>query len=292
MDGIAGRERMNDHVATMTDRGGLRWVRVAPGTSLERFPDFMVVGPQRTGTSWLYVNLRFHPQIQLSRPKEIFFFSSLKSRHPKRFVTDDLGWYLRFFRDPAWLWAAKAGVCLARYGRLYRPLVRGESTASYASLDTDVIDDIVRLNPELKVILMVRNPVDRAWSDAKYYFEQRGRTIRDVPFAELREFYTDPYQLSCGQYGRNIGNWSARLKPGHLLAGHFDDIATHPERMLREVMRFLGVSDDRRYVNRSARRPVNTTSASRIEPDSKSFLEQLFADELKWLGERLEFKWT
>src|SRR5688572_32354239 len=119
-------------------RNQLRWVKVSEVTELARFPDFLIVGPQRTGTSWLYVNLRFHPEIQLSRPKEIFFFSSLKSRHPKRFVTDDLGWYLRFFRDPPWLWVAKTGVCLAKYGRTYRPRVRGESTASYASLDTEV----------------------------------------------------------------------------------------------------------------------------------------------------------
>ena len=283
---------MNDHAAPPEGLDGLRWVKVAPGTSLDRFPDFMIVGPQRTGTSWLYVNLRFHPEIQLSRPKEIFFFSSLKSRHAKRFVTDDLRWYLQFFRDPAWLWAAKTGVCLAKYGRWYRPRVRGESTASYASLDTDVIDDIVRLNPDLKVLLMVRNPVDRAWSDAKYYFEQRVPTIRDVPFAELREFYTDPYQLSCGRYSRNITNWSARLRPGHLFISRFDDIAAHPERMLRDVMRFLGVSDGRRYVAVSARNAVNTTSASRIEAESRAFLETLFADQFEWLDEHWGFQWS
>ena len=278
--------------ASAQGTGALRWVKVAHGTRLDRFPDFMVVGPQRTGTSWLYTNLRFHPEIQFSRPKEIFYFSSLKNRHAKRFVTDDLGWYLQFFRDPPWLWAAKTAACLAMYGRRYRPLIRGESTASYASLDADVIDDIVRLNPDLKVIMMLRNPVDRAWSDAKYHFEQRLPTIRDVPFSELREFYTNPYQLSCGRYSRNVANWSARLRPGHFFAGRFDDIAMHPERMLRDVMRFLGVSEGQRYVNRTARSAVNATSTQRIEPDSRAFLETLFRDELVWLDERMGFKWT
>ena len=60
---------MNAQVAPPGGGNTLRWVKVAPGTSLERFPDFMIVGPQRTGTSWLYVKLRFHPGIQLSRPK-------------------------------------------------------------------------------------------------------------------------------------------------------------------------------------------------------------------------------
>jgi hypothetical protein len=276
---------------TAETAAGLHWVKAEAGTSLRRFPDFLVVGPQRTGTSWLNVNLRFHPEILMSRPKEIFYFSSLKSRHPKRFVTDDLGWYLRFFTDPAWLWAAKTGACLARHGRLYRPRVRGESTASYASLDPDVIDDILRLNPEVRVVLMVRNPVDRAWSDAKYYFERRVGDMRRVAFEDLRGFFTNAYQLSCGRYAANFGNWSSRLRPGHLFAGRFDDIAADPERMLRDVMRFLGVSDDARYVSRSARKRVNVTSRSRIEPRSKEFLKELFADELSWLDGRLGFAW-
>jgi hypothetical protein len=276
---------------TADRRRALRWVRVADDADLSLFPDFMVVGPQRTGTSWLYLNLRFHPEILFSRPKEIFFFSSLKDRSPKRFVTDDLGWYLRFFQDPAWMWALKTAVSLARHRRLYRPLVRGESTASYASLDPGVIDDIVGLNPLLKVVLTVRNPVDRAWSDAKYFFERRYDSIRKVPFQELKAFYTQDYQLSCGRYSRIIENWTSRLSPGHLLVSKFDDIALRPGEMLREVMRFLGVSDAERYVSDSARKVVNTTSSSAIAEDSRQFLEELFADELRWLEERLAITW-
>jgi hypothetical protein len=273
-------------------RNQLRWVKVSEATELARFPDFLIVGPQRTGTSWLYVHLRFHPEILLSRPKEIFFFSSLKSRDPRRFVTDHLDWYLRFFRDPAWLWAIKTGVCLYRHHTLYRPRIRGESTASYASLAPDVIDDIVRLNPAIKVILMVRNPVERAWSDAKYYFERRQRRIADVPPGEVKAFFTDKYQLSCGRYSENYDNWSARLSPGHLLLGRFDDIALQPERILRNIMRFLGVDDDPSYVDPSVHRPVNTTSVAPVSSSYKSFLEELFKDEMIRLRDRFGITWT
>jgi len=273
-------------------RNQLRWVEVSEDTELGLFPDFLIVGPQRTGTSWLYVHLRFHPEILFSRPKEIFFFSSLKNRDSRRFVTDHLDWYLRFFRDPMWLWAIKTGVCLYRHHRLYRPRIRGESTASYASLAPDVIDDIVRLNPAIKVILMVRNPVERAWSDAKYYFERRQRQIADVPPEEAKAFFTDRYQLSCARYSENYDNWSARLLPGHLLLGRFDDIALHPERILLDIMRFLGVGDDPSYVDPSVHRPVNTTSASPVPADYKSFLEELFKDEIVRLRDRFGISWA
>ena len=44
----------------------LHWIRVArAGASLRNFPDFLIVGPQRTGTTWLFYNLRGHPEIFL-----------------------------------------------------------------------------------------------------------------------------------------------------------------------------------------------------------------------------------
>ena len=233
------------------------------------------IGPQRTGTSWLYSHLRFHPDILLSRPKEIFFLSSLRSRDPRRFVTDHVEWYLRFYRDPVWLWAVKTSVCC-------RP-----------SLAPDVIDDIVRLNPAINVILMVRNPVERAWSDAKYYFERRQRRIADVPAAELKAFFRDEYQLSCSRYSENYDNWSTRLLPGHLLLGRFDDIAVHPERMMLDIMRFIGARDDPSYVSASINQGCeHNVDITDLRPICRQLLEEPFEDELNRLRGRFGFAWT
>ncbi len=64
-------------------------------------------------------------------------------QHPG-FESADLAWYLRFFRDPPWRWAAKTALALWRYRELYRPLVRGEATASYAAMERDVIAEILK----------------------------------------------------------------------------------------------------------------------------------------------------
>src|SRR6185295_15366672 len=114
----------------------LHWVHVSDPDAirLELFPDFLIVGPQRTGTTWLHAHLRFHPQILLSEPKEIFFFSRLKVPDHPGYQSNELSWYLRFFREPLWRGAAKTALSLWRYRELYRPSVRGEATASYAAL--------------------------------------------------------------------------------------------------------------------------------------------------------------
>lgn len=273
-------------------RRALRWVKVDGDEDLARFPDFLIIGPQRTGTTWLHAHLRFHPQIFLSEPKELFFFSSLKTRNPKRFVSDRLEWYLRFFRDPAWRYAAKTALCLWKHREWYRPTVRGEATASYAALDSDVIADITTLNPDVKAILMIRNPVERAWSHAKKdLVRNRKRRFEEVSEQEFRAFFSDAYQLRCGRYITQHDQWAARLKADHLFVGVFDQIATRPEQMLLDVMRFLGVRSDPRYIDRSVRNPVNPTEAARIPEWHRRFLEDLFADDLRQLRDRFGLSW-
>ena len=270
----------------------LRWVKVSRDADLARFPDFLIIGPQRTGTTWLHAQLRYHPQIFLAEPKELYFFSSLKTRDPKRFVSDELCWYLQFFRDPAWRRAAKSAATLWKHGELYRPRVRGEATASYAALDPDVIADITALNPDVKAILMIRNPIDRAWSHAKKDLVRNSkRRVADVTEQEFRAFLTDPYQLRCARYADQYDHWSAHLRPGYLLVGRFDDIATRPEDFLLEVMRFLGVDADRRYIDASVRSPVNPTESSQMPEQYRKLLEEVLRDELVRLEQRFGLSW-
>jgi hypothetical protein len=268
------------------DQARLRYVRAEAGTDLSDFPDFLIIGPQRTGTTWLHANLRAHPEIMLSEPKEIFYFSRLKPPHDRKQVSADLEWYLNFFREPAWRRGAKALQCLWRFGELYRPKVRGEATASYAAVDADVIDEIVALRPGVKVILTVRDPVERAWSHAKKDLaRQHGRRVADVDDAELVRFFEDEYQLRCARYADIYANWRARLRPKHLFVGLFDDIARRPVDLLLDVMRFLGVRQDRRYIGSDAERAINPTAGDRIPTHHKRTLEELLGSERARLHE-------
>ncbi len=274
-------------------RAKLRYVKLpARNGVFGPFPDFLIAGPQRTGTTWLHANLRFHPEILLSRPKEIFFFNRLKTPEHPKFRSDRLEWYLRFFREPAWLAGLKHALCLWRYGRPYRPRVCGEATASYAALDTDVIGEVVALNPRIKVILMIRDPVERAWSHAKKDLARnRGRDVRDVSRAEFERFFRDDYQRRCARYVEQYENWSAHLPPGHVAVYLFDDIGRRPEDLLLEVMAFLGVASDRRYVSPAARKPVNPTAGEPVPDEYRRLLEDLLREEIRALRERFGLSW-
>jgi hypothetical protein len=275
-------------------RDRLRYVRVPRGqVDLTRFPGFLIVGPQRTGTTWIHANLRDHPDILWPRDKEVFFFSRLKDpAHPK-FRSADLNWYLTLFRDPLWMRLVKTGLSYQHSRSLYDPKICGEATASYAAMDPDLIDEVVALNPDMRVVLMIRDPVERAWSHAKKdLVRNANRKYEDVSDEEFRAFFADPYQRRCAQYAENYDNWKARLRDGNLWIGKFDDITTRPAEMLSELCVFLGVRSGSRYLGGSVHRAVNPTAASSVPPQHREFLEQLLAEDLEKLAERLDLSWS
>lgn len=279
-------------VGTVADQ--LQYIKVSDAAiSLDRFPDFLIAGPQRTGTTWLHANLRYHPEIFLSEPKELFFFSRLKTPDSPKFQSNDLAWYLQFFRDPAWRYFLKSAITLWKYRQLYRPHVRGEATASYAALDADVIGEVTALNPDIKVIVMIRDPIERAWSHAKKdLVRNRKRRMEEVAESEFTAFFNDPYQRQCARYVENYDNWAAHLKDGHLLAAYFDDIATQPEALLLRVMSFLGVTSSTRYIDRAVRKAVNPTAASEVPEHYRRLLEDLLKDDVENLRQRFGLSWS
>lgn len=268
-------------------------MRVPDGqVDLARFPDFLIVGPQRTGTTWIHESLRDHPDVSWPRLKEIFFFSRLKSPNDPKFQSADLEWYLRQFRDPLWFRAVKMALSLRASGAPYRPRVIGEATASYAAMDGDLIDEIVTLNPDIRAIMMVRDPVERAWSHAKKdLVRNRGRKFEDVGEAEFVAFFRDPYQRRCAQYVLNADRWTQRLSAGHFFVGRFDDVSARPAELLRDICAFLGIRSERRFLGRVVDQPVNPTAPEPVPPRYRAMLEELLADDIDAVKARFGWTW-
>jgi len=274
---------MEDHALPPAVVQRLKFVKVTSDRlSTSRFPDFLIVGPQRTGTTWLHANLREHPEVFLAEPKELFFFSRLKTPDHPRFESDDLQWYLSFFHDSPTRWLYKQWHALRRYGRPYIPKVRGEATASYAALDPDVVADIAALRPDVKIIYSVRDPVDRAWSHAKKDLARnRGRKVSDVSDSEFETFFRDPYQLRCARYEENLANWRACFPAQQVFIERFEDIEQRPRELLLAVLRFLGVSDDARYlIPELVGTAVNPTGNSEVPEHFRAVLGELLATEV------------
>jgi hypothetical protein len=263
-------------------RKELRYVQTnAPALSLDRFPDFFIIGPQRTGTTWLHANLRWHPEIFLAEPKELFYFSRLKTPEHPKFQSADLGWYLSFFKASPWLYAVEHLMALREHRRFYRPKARGEATASYAAMDEDVIAELALLNPNARIIMMVRDPIQRAWSHAKKDLSRnRQRDLKEVSDAEFQAFFSDPYQVRCADYEGNLRRWRNQFPAEQVLALSYDDVSRRPADLLIETMQFLGVDSSPTLVPADAAATVNPTSGSKIPEQHLRYLEDLLADSI------------
>lgn len=278
-------------------RQSLRQIKVhGPDVDLSYFPDFLLIGPQRTGTTWLHANLEKHPQIFMAEPKELYYFSTLKYPDVKPVgapTITSLEEYLAFFRPTSEELAKRDARCRAAYGEPSDIGVRGEATASNAAgLDAEIMNEIVSLNPDIRAVLLVRNPIERAWSHAKKDTSRDvGRDIKEVPASDLREFFSSYYQRKCGQYTEIIGAWESVLKDGHLFVGGFDEIMTDPASLLLRLFEFLGVRAESKYVSSDlSERQINATQKSRIPEELRELLVELHGDELARLAER-GFTW-
>lgn len=250
-------------------------LRIVPyhGGNIVGFPDFFCIGPQRTGSTWLHANLVRHPQILMHRDKETFFFSTIGEPSASRFRYPSLEDYLKSFSDTPGEWILKNYHALRRCGRFYSPQIRGESTASYCVLRDEVLEDLPALNPDLKIIMLLRDPVERAWSHAKKDLVRD--TGKSATENEYLNFFARSDQMARADYSAILERWRAILKPGHILLAPSTRIESDPSGLISDVLRFLGVS----LVNPASRRHLtsrqNSTSGGAIPPRLRSGLEEI-----------------
>ena len=280
---------MKPPVLTSNLRAKLSSVRVANSdVNLRNFPDFLIVGPQRTGTTWLFHNLKSHPEIFLPKEKELYYFSTLGMPDHRRFRFPYLEDYLHAMADTARNTLKRNYDSLRKVGRLYNPRIRGEATASYAALPTKVIQEIATLNPEIKAILMIRNPIDRAWSHARKDLLKEGQPVEALDSDVLARLLFKDEQRGLALYRTLIENWQSHLQPGHLFVGVFDSIASEPERLLAALHGFLGVASGKRYFGRLLRQRINPAPSATIPPAIGKVLREVLRSECEEYDELLK----
>ncbi len=260
------------------------------GTDLSRFPDFLLAGPPRTGSTWLFSNLYYHPDILLPKQKETYFFNTLTLENPRASSFDSLQSYLGAFQDPLAVRLAKLYICFLRTRRMYKPTLFGDATASNSTIEQSVINDLLLLNPGLKVIIVLRDPLERAWSHAKKdILERHSRSPEEVDLQAFDRFFRASGQMQYNRYASIIENWTARLQPRHLLAIEFEAIKSQPTSVLETVVKFL---DCQQHVLASspekASQPVNTTGTTPMPESVQQTLNDRYADIIEEFDQTLK----
>ena len=200
--------------------------------------DFMIVGAQKCGTTALAHFLSRHPGIGMADPKEAHVFDA---------------------PDYSGDWSPE------EIDERYRPsfehcpgaAIRGEATPFYMFLP-EIARELERYNPELKLIVLLRDPVERAVSQ---YCMERGRGDERLPL--WLALSSEPFRLRrCrdtrqpdsamrrhsyrrrGLYSLQLRNLYRFFRKDRVLVIRTRDLLQHHDAVLRQVFAFLGVSGD------------------------------------------------
>jgi len=180
-------------------------------------PDFLGIGAQKSATSWLHQQLIKHPEIYLPEQKEIHYFD----KHPSA----SLAWYSYHFKE---------GVSK----------IKGEITPGYAILPLKKIKLIKKIMPNAKLIYLLRNPIDRAWSHALMDLVRRkNRRFEEISKSEFyAHFKSKNNSMVRGDYLTCINNWLSVFPKNQLYIGFFDEIISQPKKILKEILKHIDVS--------------------------------------------------
>jgi glycosyltransferase involved in cell wall biosynthesis len=202
-------------------------------------PTFLVIGAARSGTTYLTRQLASHPQIGVSEPKEPHFLA-LAGETPaftgpgddetinRLAITDEAGWRSLF-----------AGHAELRH--------RGEGSVSTLYYADESIRNIQRHCPDAKMIVLLRDPVERAYS-AHQYWRSRGFETEtftrglDLERERIEKGYHHIWHYTeMGRYSDQLGRFFAAFDRDRFLVLSYEDFMADRPAGLSRCFEFLGV---------------------------------------------------
>lgn len=241
-------------------------------------PDFIIIGARKSGTTFLYQNLVSQRGFLPAYKKEVQFFDKFHGR--------GVDWYRAHF---------PTGVAMAASARwTRRPVLTGEASPLYL-FHPRAPERIRHLLPDVKLIVLLRNPVDRAYS---HYGHQLRRGIGAATFEgaleneatfeqaqaaeELRlltadeDYISEPRQVlsyqSGGRYLEQLEHWYRLFPAGHILVLRSEELFNGPDAELARVTGFLGgPAQDVKIVHEYRERNVPA-----MKPETRKRLEDYF----------------
>jgi hypothetical protein len=177
--------------------------------------DFIGIGGQRCGTTWLFANLRRHPGIRFPAGKEVHYWDSQEVDGPKP--------WLDLFGE------APAGV------------KQGEITPSYAILPDNVVAEVAAAVPEARLFLSIRNPLERSWSAALLFLARCQMDPAEASDAWFLDVVGSWRCRAKSTFSPTIDTWRLAFGEDRLHLIVHDDISTDPSSVMRDLATHIGV---------------------------------------------------
>jgi Sulfotransferase family len=275
-------------------------------------PQFLGIGAQKAGTTGLHENFSHHPLIWMPPEKELHYFDEKldQPRSIEEAVGSEDVWAVRWrrqvqrqlrnhARDPAStdiVWCARYFVPQPDddwYRSLFPPgagQVSGEFTPDYALIGRRRIARVRQLNPDMRIIYVLRNPIERAWSAVHMTGRVGAAEVSNEWYLQALE---QPRVAAHSAYAANLDRWLSVFPADQVFLGYLEDLSFHPRRLLKAVYAFLGVDEvEYRILNRKIHSggastiptPVAVRLAAQYHDDLVAFAARFGGHAETWLA--------
>lgn len=260
------------------------------------------IGAPRSGTTWLYHNLARHPHLWTPPFKELHFFDhdvpgrlqreqAVRRYHLSELVAANArgvmpaGTPLHWFR----LFALGDGCSNEWYTSLLAAAPAGripvDITPDYGALGTTAIDRARQMCRKLSVVYLLRDPIDRTWSQAALA-RAMGFTVpaAEASVDEIRVWALSPSVAQKNAYASHLARWRQRVGHERVLVRFHEQVRSAPDELLAEVSALCGVPHNARWFTRSASVTVNKRAHSAVPERWVEALAPLLVDGLRELA--------
>lgn len=279
-------------------------------------PQFLVIGAQKAGTTWLYKQLSNHPDVFIPPVKEVHYFdrdesysspsrlalASVQDRinsdsnpakewkkylfhHIKNQEREDIfqsKWYLNYlfgYYDDEW------------YKSLFvntKDKINGDITPAYSLLKTSDIEKIKQMFPQIKIIFSMRNPIDRDWSHFRYDCQLRNVKPSTIAKKHILEFMNHEGVRERGNYVKIIEKWTKVFSKEQILICYYDDIKIQPRNLLNSIFSFLNINcSNQDFTDKMMSKKFNKSFNADIPSEIENQLLELHIYQLENLSQML-----
>ena len=183
--------------------------------------DFLGIGVQKGGTTWLFHQLSKHPQICFPKGKELHFWNNDGAS-----------------RGDEWVKMLTPQQPATADGR---PIRTGEITPAYALLPLETIVALRKQCPDLRLFISLRNPLERAWSAAVMGLSRAEMFAHEASDAWFIDHFHSSASRERGDYAGCIERWRKVFPIDQLLVLIHDEIATAPVALLKRLAEHLRI---------------------------------------------------
>lgn len=255
-------------------------------------PDFLIIGAQKSGTTSLYNYLSMHPGVITAFRKELNFFDF-------GFHRGSL-WYKSYF--PTLFYKRHKQTVLGT-----DKVLTGEATPQYL-FHPLAPERVKKMVPNAKFIIMLRNPIDRAYS---HYYHQKVRNQEELSFETALEAEPERLKgerekarekvkygssklmsysyLARGLYAEQVENWLTYFHADQFLILSYEDFIEKTPTVFAQVLSFLELDpfDQVKF------RPFNTNNYQNLAPETREKLKAYFKPHNERLYELvgMDFGW-